>query len=1186
MQFYRGGASSGQGVTGFGADTGGGGSYSVGSSGGSTTSETGKYNIDVTNPASSTIPGLDILGGIAGAIGNAGIPFVPGSTIKNVVGTAGDIVGGAGDIGVGGFGVKQTVGVAGDVLAAPQKYVQTRIAAGRILQAQRVVASGGSPSLKAAIGLPDDLQLQLDSGVSVEHVANELADRNAGYTNDPLGNTVASIVLDPMNLISAGVGKAVSLGARSGMALNAAREAQELGTTARDVTTLQRVLGTGYNAISNGLSRAGAAQAVRMIGPVTSGITRAYPEALPLIEKVTTANSAAGTRLMDALALANTQVAGSLWEKQLALRFKNNLGLVMDAAQRAGMAKTWIGNKIMFGKKEFEDAAYEFSMAHKLTPLEGADIPGEVARMVARTAGISEDEARLILPKATLGDWQAMKQLQFGAVAEDFTKVKALGTLEIKANGKTFAASEITPVSATTMPEHVGTQLADAITEAGTAAAKARREAARVAGQSTKKAAAGTVDSLKRPVPIVKTQVEGQLLIDVLGPASYVPPVAAVQTGIKTPQQLIYQMMHDYPEVATDLRAEAVAKGVKGLTPDEVVRYLRAHIPEMPTVVQEAAKGAASNKLPAVVRALADKWKAEGYQIGFEPKLGTKFADMGDGLYTPVRPFVPLLSDGLGVTQRNAIGRVYDAFMGNISQTRVISEAQARMVTTLGKMGVGQDQAHEVMSRILHTAFDEGSTPRAIWEKYDKIFLETLGPEKYAAIKARSSVAYVVNEAFEGNLRTVGLTQKITGKAKTLMASQGNIGVKLAENLYPALKFKYNPLFTTQEFVETPFWNISHGINPWGKAPTDAFETFYGMSKKNPASGVFEVGPGGDAQLLGKIKDAGDEVQAVAAEAAHTAFGPQGLWGKAIERVLPGVHAGGLAGFKQTGARLMAFKTVGADFRRAVESISPLSWQAIEDTYKATHNGVSDLGGIAQDFMEHRLNLVSGQRRLEFEFDAMKAEVGAGHLATPAEETGQQAFEWAVKQSSDRAYKTHFFNPNRGWLERTLNHPFLGLYPLSYMWGKVVPEFAGFLFKHPFGLDAPMLGYDAAQHVRDAMIVQMQDPEFAKQMEDNKGAIYLVQLLLPATPENIPVNSPAWARHLADAVANHKNFNPATEASSSIQHIGVMNLPSTLSSGLGGPVNAIQSGLTGALGGITDQLDNAAALYDGNVNQP
>jgi hypothetical protein len=152
------------------------------------------------------------------------------------------------------------------------------------------------------------------------------------------------------------------------------------------------------------------------------------------------------------------------------------------------------------------------------------------------------------------------------------------------------------------------------------------------------------------------------------------------------------------------------------------------------------------------------------------------------------------------------------------------------------------------------------------------------------------------------------------------------------------------------------------------------------------------------------------------------------------------------------------------------------------------------------------------------------------------------------------------------------------------MWGKVVPEFARFLFVHPFGLDAPLLGYDAAQHVQQTLAVQMQDPEFAKQVGDNAGLIYFVQLMLPATPTDVPVNAPAWARHLVGAepappgykksVFLGKKYNPMTEASDTLQHIGVMNIVNTWK-----PLGSILGSVTGS---ITDQLDNAAALYDNN----
>jgi hypothetical protein len=164
------------------------------------------------------------------------------------------------------------------------------------------------------------------------------------------------------------------------------------------------------------------------------------------------------------------------------------------------------------------------------------------------------------------------------------------------------------------------------------------------------------------------------------------------------------------------------------------------------------------------------------------------------------------------------------------------------------------------------------------------------------------------------------------------------------------------------------------------------------------------------------------------------------------------------------------------------------------------------------------------------------------------------------------------------------------------MWGKVVPEFARFLFLKPFGRDMPFVGYSAATKVQQALLVQMQDPQFAQAVKKNAGMIYLIQLLLPATPTNIPVNSPAWARHLANANTAGKSYNPTNEINTGIQHIGVMNLPSTLSSAVGGDLGGVVNGLTGAAGitkgweqnalsSIQDTLDNAAQTYDGNFGK-
>lgn len=143
-------------------------------------------------------------------------------------------------------------------------------------------------------------------------------------------------------------------------------------------------------------------------------------------------------------------------------------------------------------------------------------------------------------------------------------------------------------------------------------------------------------------------------------------------------------------------------------------------------------------------------------------------------------------------------------------------------------------------------------------------------------------------------------------------------------------------------------------------------------------------------------------------------------------------------------------------------------------------------------------------------------------------ETVWQAFRESFRQTSEQAFKTHYFNPKRGFFERTINHPYLGIYPASYMWGKVLPEFARFLLKRPFGLNAPLVGLAAYQRVQQSVVAALAtDQELNDWVEKSskEGVLYLIAQLLPGTPENLPANAPAWARHLSNDLTDLKD-NP------------------------------------------------------------
>jgi hypothetical protein len=145
----------------------------------------------------------------------------------------------------------------------------------------------------------------------------------------------------------------------------------------------------------------------------------------------------------------------------------------------------------------------------------------------------------------------------------------------------------------------------------------------------------------------------------------------------------------------------------------------------------------------------------------------------------------------------------------------------------------------------------------------------------------------------------------------------------------------------------------------------------------------------------------------------------------------------------------------------------------------------------------------------------------------------------AVVDAESAAHSNVQFRRSRSWLERSVNHPYFGIYPASYMWGKVLPEIVRGLAVNPFGLPIPILskpiklgaheyglhgtpfwGFVNAQRVWNSVELQKDtDPNFNAQVNDPKNAKVwqALNMLLPATPWDIPANFPIWARRWAES---------------------------------------------------------------------
>lgn len=146
------------------------------------------------------------------------------------------------------------------------------------------------------------------------------------------------------------------------------------------------------------------------------------------------------------------------------------------------------------------------------------------------------------------------------------------------------------------------------------------------------------------------------------------------------------------------------------------------------------------------------------------------------------------------------------------------------------------------------------------------------------------------------------------------------------------------------------------------------------------------------------------------------------------------------------------------------------------------------------------------------------------------EQRAWEAARIAFLRAEDQAHSTAFYRRSRSWFERSINHPYLGLYPASYMWGKVLPELTRFLVRRPFGLKAPLGGLMMANHVWRNVQMQVEtDEELRKWLEEHPETIRFFTLMVPGTPWEIPVNAPLAIRRAseeyAEATLNGKEPN-------------------------------------------------------------
>lgn len=640
------------------------------------------------------------------------------------------------------------------------------------------------------------------------------------------------------------------------------------------------------------------------------------------------------------------------------------------------------------------------------------------------------------------------------------------------------------------------------------------------------------------------------------------------------------------PDTLTVERAERILDGTEPLV-DAVERYgilanrfgnkpgydhgeVRAFIERLtkegalPSAVRLPTTGA--HKLPKSLSAWRAKY-ADDYELGFAPEDGWKTVTDADGTVVMADPFVTFTSEADPVTMRNPLGRLVDALFRGTTQTAIVQESRQRFVDEIVKHGlpVSPNQARSIHRAILEEAFKRGESPRSLvvdsvvvdGEKVgtiDEIFRRHLTPDEHKAVTQKADPAFLFLRAMEGNWRTVGLTQKLTGAVKSKpVIGKGVVGV--AERLFPAAKFRYNTFHQTQELVESPFFNALRGVIDRPVDPDVA--KVYRQLVELPE--------------LRYLSEAGYVLDLSGGKAVERFVGLNTPIGRAMARFANVAERKSAARIRQV------LSEHGESFRDGVQTINPKFWQRMTEAY-----GTSDPRVIADRFLAERWSIGPGEN-IDEAMDAFDAATRRAFADDATSQTVWAAWRATFEETSRAAFKTHFFTPQRGWLERTLNHPLLGLYPLSYQ-AKVASEFARFMLRRPFGLDAPLVGGLAVTRIQQAFLGALaEDPEFRAWAEEHEDAAYFLANLVPGTPASLGFGAPAWLRHVAQDAAAGRDISVAT-VGRELQDTGSYHFGRPIS----GPVQMAEgvADLGGIASDIFSTLDRAAAEYDGQFGPP
>ena len=564
----------------------------------------------------------------------------------------------------------------------------------------------------------------------------------------------------------------------------------------------------------------------------------------------------------------------------------------------------------------------------------------------------------------------------------------------------------------------------------------------------------------------------------------------------------------------------------------DIVDWVRNH----PEITVRELTEIESRLLPDGFKARQANISLGGYRYGVAPKGGiiertTRISDGfgGTRIANSAQPFVDLLDTTAinkldeitaGVNKRRGfLDKFRDNLVREYGPDVVRTNYVERFVTEMTKKTkITSREAETILARVGNLAARKETTTRGLWFERDQvqtIFREVLGDAEYFKYIEMNDPLADLFTAASGDFSVVGLLPGVSGRAKAWKTVMGAV----TDRAFPLFRFgKGNPFFRQiLEPIETKMMGLMDRIK------ADQVDEFLSDKPSKLIRRMTED----SRSVTNEIAESVFYDQEKAAVSTLSAVREKPAFNNAVARVLKSNNAiknGVWAINNPEEYKLMIRDIMASEW--AVGEMYDLLKKAMPETFdQFAEVGLTDGQTVMARILEDGMIQSSPEafaavlRRDSGPTIGLwtKAVTEAGVSETQARAIAAAAhgvFTDAMIRGTRRANKYQFFSSYRSWFERSINHPFLGIYPYSYMTQKAIPWMLKMMFAPKIaGHVRPGFGYINAMRLQEAIAIDANtDRGFMTSIAEARPLWYALNIMVPATPTNLGFAAPYWLR--------------------------------------------------------------------------